>query len=357
MQGGRLMRIGEVARLSGVSVRMLRHYDRLGLVVPSSRTSAGYREYDDGDVRRLFHVESLRTLGMALSDITRVLDEPSFAPTELVDELIEATRQRLAREQRLLDRLRRVRASEPAAWPDVFPVIALLRGLDSDDASRRHRVALESGGRIGPDALAEALLAETDPNVAGALRWALEWALGPALRRSGGVPAALDEALTASDVDIRRRAAEAVAAVGATDRLVPALDDPDRAVRAVSALAVGESGDARAVPALLAMVVEGDRDVEAADVLGALARRRLPAERICTELVALLDTPGVPQEQAREQDQEQGQAAVRVRIVHALAELPGEAPDTALRRLARDPARRVAVTATAVLRVRGAGGP
>src|SRR5690606_22282180 len=66
------------------------------------------------------------------------------------------------------------------------------------------------------------------------------------LRRSGGVPAALDEALTASDVDIRRRAAEAVAAVGATDRLVPALDDPDRAVRAVSALAVGESGDARA---------------------------------------------------------------------------------------------------------------
>lgn len=357
MQGGRLMRIGEVARLSGVSVRMLRHYDRLGLVVPSSRTSAGYREYDDGDVRRLFHVESLRTLGMALSDITRVLDEPSFAPTELVDELIEATRQRLAREQRLLDRLRRVRASEPAAWPDVFPVIALLRGLDSDDASRRHRVALESGGRIGPDALAEALLAETDPNVAGALRWAL----GPALRRSGEVPAALDEALTASDVDIRRRAAEAVAAVGATDRLVPALDDPDRAVRAVAALAVGESGDARAVPALPTMVVEGDRDVEAADVLGALAWRQLPAERICTELVALLDTPGVPQEQAREQDQEQdqeqGQAAVRVRIVHALAELPGEAPDTALRRLARDPARRVAVTATAVLRVRGAGGP
>src|SRR5690606_22282179 len=109
----------------------------------------------------------------------------------------------------------------------------------------------------------------------------------------------------------------------------------------------------RVRPALLTMVVEGDRDVEAADVLGALARRQLPAERICTELVALLDTPGVPQEQAREQ----GQEAVRVRIVHALAELPGEAPDTALRRLARDPARRVAVTATAVLRVRGAGGP
>ncbi len=57
------MLIGEVSRRCGVSTRMLRHYDTLGLVKPTGRTSSGYREYSADDIRRLFHVESLRTLG------------------------------------------------------------------------------------------------------------------------------------------------------------------------------------------------------------------------------------------------------------------------------------------------------
>ncbi len=58
------MLIGEVAERSGVSPRMLRHYDALGLVSPTARTAGGYREYTSDDLRRLFHVESLRTLGL-----------------------------------------------------------------------------------------------------------------------------------------------------------------------------------------------------------------------------------------------------------------------------------------------------
>ena len=47
------MLIGEVARRSGVSTRMLRHYDALGLVRPTGRTIGGYREYSEADIRRM----------------------------------------------------------------------------------------------------------------------------------------------------------------------------------------------------------------------------------------------------------------------------------------------------------------
>ncbi|NUT51024.1 MAG: MerR family DNA-binding transcriptional regulator, partial [Saccharothrix sp.] len=57
---------GDVSRHSGVSTRMLRHYDALGLVRPTGRTVGGYREYSAEDVRRIFHVEGLRSLGLSL---------------------------------------------------------------------------------------------------------------------------------------------------------------------------------------------------------------------------------------------------------------------------------------------------
>ncbi len=63
------MRISELANRSGVSARMLRHYDRIGLVSPSGRTEAGYREYSQADAWRLFQVESLRSLGLGLAEV------------------------------------------------------------------------------------------------------------------------------------------------------------------------------------------------------------------------------------------------------------------------------------------------
>jgi DNA-binding transcriptional MerR regulator len=73
--------IGEVARRCGVSTRMLRHYDTLGLVRPTGRTVGGYREYSEADLRRIFHVEGLRTLGLSLRQIGRALADPGFAPS------------------------------------------------------------------------------------------------------------------------------------------------------------------------------------------------------------------------------------------------------------------------------------
>ncbi len=62
----RLLRIGELARRTGLSVRALHHYDAIGLLVPSARTDAGHRRYTAEDVARLQQIASLRALGLPL---------------------------------------------------------------------------------------------------------------------------------------------------------------------------------------------------------------------------------------------------------------------------------------------------
>ena len=67
--------VGELARLTGITVRALHHYDEIGLVVPSQRTAAGYRLYDDADVIRLQQVLLFRELGLPLDEIAFAIDE------------------------------------------------------------------------------------------------------------------------------------------------------------------------------------------------------------------------------------------------------------------------------------------
>jgi len=78
MKQGRTYQVSEVARIAGVSVRALHHYDAIGLLVPSGRTEAGYRLYDDEDLLRLQQILIGRELGMPLEEIKRSLDDPNF---------------------------------------------------------------------------------------------------------------------------------------------------------------------------------------------------------------------------------------------------------------------------------------
>ena len=79
--------VGAVAALTGVSVRTLHHYDHIGLVVPSVRTAAGYRDYTDADIERLHLVLVYRSAGLPLEEIRALLDDPT------ADVLTHLTRQ------------------------------------------------------------------------------------------------------------------------------------------------------------------------------------------------------------------------------------------------------------------------
>ncbi len=327
------MLIGEVARRSGVSSRMLRHYDTLGLVRPTGRTYGGYREYSDEDIRRIFHVESLRSLGLSLRQIGRALEDAAFEPSVLVGDLIRRTEERLAREQELLDRLRAVDASAPFGWEGVLRIVELLRGLNSPHAARRQQTVLAPAEDVPvpTELLAGAVLAEADPNVAGALRWALA-------RAGGDGVASLAAGTRSEDVEVRRRAVLAIAGMPgdeATAVLAEALEDPDTAVRGRVALALGSRGETVAVPALVRMVAEGTTDVEAAEVLGSLARDAGCADRIMNALTSELAAPTAD-------------PATRIRLTQALAEMPPEPALGVLRNLAGDDDRTVALLASAL---------
>ncbi len=333
------MLIGDVARRSGVSARMLRHYDSLGLVRPTGRTGAGYREYSGEDIRRIFHIESLRSLGLSLRDVGRALDDPDFAPSELVDDLIRQTRERIAGETELLTRLRRVGAAEPAGWEDVLQIVALLQALGSKSAGQRQRAALSSVEEVPVpvEALVEAALSETNPNVAGALRWAL------AQSGEGGL-ALLAEGLGAPAAEVRKRAVQSIAEIPngeATALLQDALANPDIVVRRYAALALGARGVADAIPTLVDIVVEGTNDVDAADALSALASRPALADQIATRLVDRLAHGSV-------------ESSARRRLTQALADIPGTTASRALADLSHDEDRAVALTATYILKLRNA---
>ncbi|CAM3234761.1 MerR family transcriptional regulator [Tsukamurella hominis] len=322
------MQIGEVARRSGVSARMLRHYDALGLVRPSHRSSSGYREYSDDDIRRIFHVESLRSLGLSLKEIGQALDDPSFAPDRLVADMIARSRERIRLETELLERLQQVAAAGPVDWEQVLGIVGLLSRLASAAPAARQSAALT--GRVPAAALAEALLKEESTNVAGALRWALAEADREDL-------APLVDALGSLDPAVRHRAVLALSEVpGQDEALRAALDHVDGAVRVVAAVALGGRGDAAAVPQLLRMVRDGEKDVDAAEALGAIAAADPDGETISAELAALA--------------RDSGEYPVRQRAVQALAEIPTAGAEESLRALAGDDDARIAGTAAFILR-------
>jgi DNA-binding transcriptional MerR regulator len=101
--------VGELARLAGITVRTLHHYDRIGLVRPSGRTSAGYRSYDVRDLDRLQQVLVYRELGFPLEEVATLLDDPDADPAA-----------HLRRQHRLLrDRLERTQAMVAAVEKEM----------------------------------------------------------------------------------------------------------------------------------------------------------------------------------------------------------------------------------------------
>jgi MerR family transcriptional regulator, copper efflux regulator len=80
------MNIGDASRATGVSERMIRHYETIGLVPLAARRQSGYRDYDHKDVHRLRFVANARDLGFPIEDIRSLLAlwaDPTRASAEV----------------------------------------------------------------------------------------------------------------------------------------------------------------------------------------------------------------------------------------------------------------------------------
>ena len=67
------MNIGDAAKVSGVSAKMIRYYEQIGLIPPAGRTHAGYRDYTEKDVHVLRFVRRARDLGFSVAEIDGLL--------------------------------------------------------------------------------------------------------------------------------------------------------------------------------------------------------------------------------------------------------------------------------------------
>lgn len=153
----RFYRIQQFAELARVSVKTLRHYDRLGLLKPK-RTDGGYRQYTDRDLERLGHIRALKFLGVPLRQISHVLDRSALD----LAVTLELQRRTLGEQQRFLSlAVRAIRVAEgairkgrtvPAILKQVLEVIdmhddigVMKKYYSTDEAWSRARRYYEEG--------------------------------------------------------------------------------------------------------------------------------------------------------------------------------------------------------------------
>src|SRR5437899_1165849 len=102
------LKVGELARRTGLTIRTLHHYDDIGLLKPSLHTEAGHRLYAAGDVARLQQVLSLRQLGFSLEQVRDCLDRPGFSPLEVIGLHVARLREQIELQRKLCERLEAV---------------------------------------------------------------------------------------------------------------------------------------------------------------------------------------------------------------------------------------------------------
>jgi DNA-binding transcriptional MerR regulator len=142
IEGSRQYTVRQLAKLAGVSVRTLHHYDQIGLLKPSRRSAAGYRLYARADLLRLQQVLFYKELDLPLSEIQAILDEPGFDPLAALREhrrRLQARRQRLERLIETIDRTIQKISEDEMALTDE----ELYAGFSKEQADRYRREARE----------------------------------------------------------------------------------------------------------------------------------------------------------------------------------------------------------------------
>ena len=106
------MNIGQASKASGVSAKMISYYDEIGLVQPSARTDANYREYGERELNELRFIRRARSLGFSMAEITQLLslwrdrERPSREVKAIAERHLAGLDARIAEMQAMAETLR-----------------------------------------------------------------------------------------------------------------------------------------------------------------------------------------------------------------------------------------------------------
>ena len=122
-----MLKVGQLARRTGLTVRTLHHWDEIGLLRPSHRTASGHRLYDDGDVVRLQRIVSLRQLDLPLDQIAACLARPEYSLVRIMGLHLERLRAQAERTRSLCARLeamlQRMESAEAVSVDEMLTTI------------------------------------------------------------------------------------------------------------------------------------------------------------------------------------------------------------------------------------------
>jgi DNA-binding transcriptional MerR regulator len=203
--------IGVVAKRSGISVRMLRHYDQIGLLRPARRSESGYRLFAPEDLARLQAIVALRQLGFGLPDIRALLDGGRLTPAEALAWRLERLDEDIARREALritlrglLDRLNRLDGRDQPSLDDLLDSMKEMTAMERIESyyteeqlaelARKRETLGEEGMQQAQDAWAslieevKALMAEGVPPTDRRARAAADRWMGLVEAFTGGDP-------------------------------------------------------------------------------------------------------------------------------------------------------------------------
>lgn len=148
-------KVGELARLTGITVRTLHHYDEIGLISPSHHSRSEHRLYDAADLARLQRILSLKQLGFSLEEIQGCLDRQEFSPQRVLRMHIDLLRDGIDLQRRLCDRLEAIAAalerSEDVSADEFMRTIEVMTMFEKYYTKEQLGELRERGRTLGPE--------------------------------------------------------------------------------------------------------------------------------------------------------------------------------------------------------------
>lgn len=142
------MNIGEAARISGVSAKMIRYYEQNGLIPPAERTASGYRDYSTNDVHMLRFIRRARDLGFSVAEINELLGLWRDRSRQSVDvkrialARIRDLRRKIEEMEQMAASLEHLAACCSGDNRPDCPILADLENPDDGDQPKRPRGAI-----------------------------------------------------------------------------------------------------------------------------------------------------------------------------------------------------------------------
>jgi DNA-binding transcriptional MerR regulator len=149
------LKVGELARRTGLTIRTLHHYDDIGLLKPSLHTEAGHRLYTARDIARLQQVISLRQLGFSLEEVRDCLNRADFSPLELIRLHVARLRERIELQRKLCERLEAIaahlRAAGEVSADEFLRTIEVMTMMEKLYTPEQMKQLEEIGKQVGPE--------------------------------------------------------------------------------------------------------------------------------------------------------------------------------------------------------------